>query len=109
MIAMACIAIALAAGIRWRSWWVYCHERAALWEHGESESKKLIRLARDVARETKRHGFSDAAVTAAEKEAALVQAEVERRIPVYAKERRDYELAAWFPWLPVPPDTPPPK
>jgi hypothetical protein len=100
MVMLAFVAIAFKVGSMHRRW-VYCQDQAAAFGAQEVEVRKLIPLAREVAFITKERGFSEPEVKEADRDAALVQAQVEKQASHFRQMKRAYEQMAWRPWLPV--------
>jgi hypothetical protein len=99
MVVVAFVAIAFKLGPLHRRW-VYCQDRAAAFGAQEVEVCKLIPLAKEVAFITKERGFSETEVIEADRNAALVQAQVEKQASHFRQMKRAYEQMAWRPWLP---------
>ncbi len=100
MVTVAFVAIAFKVGPLYRRW-VYCQDQAAAFEAREVEARKLIPVAKEVAFITKERGFSETEVIEAHRDAAFVQAQVEKQALYFRQMKRAYEQMAWRPWLPV--------
>ena len=100
MVMVAFVAIAFKVEPMHRRW-VYCQDQAAAFGAQEVEVRKLIPLAKDVAFLTKERGFSETEVIEADRDLALLQAQVEKEALHLRQMKRAYEQMAWRPWLPV--------
>jgi hypothetical protein len=100
MVMVAFVAIAFKVEPMRRRW-VYCQDQATAFGAQEVEVRKLIPLAEEVAFITKERGYSEIEVIEADRDAALVRAQVEKQAVHFRQMKHAYEQMAWRPWLPV--------